>query len=166
MSEARQVRPAGGEAAPSEDFGRALGALLRSYREAVTPVLDDFPHGARGYETLAEVVRADHPSQLALAQRLGLDRTVMTYLIDDLVAAGFVERKLNPADRRQRRIVATPRGRRAVETLCDRMADAERAVLGGLDEREHELFRRLLDKAACANPAEGSDDPCAVLDDC
>ena len=34
----------------------------------------------------------------------------MTYLIDDLATAGIVERRLNPADRRQRKIVATRHG--------------------------------------------------------
>lgn len=136
----------------TEEFGWALGMLLRSYRELVTTALDGFPHGARGYETLAEVVRADQPSQLALANRLGIDRTVMTYLIDDLAAAGLVERQPNLDDRRQRRIVATPRGRRAITTLCEQMTDAERAVLAALDDAERTSFRRLLDKAACGQP--------------
>ncbi|MFK0044612.1 MarR family transcriptional regulator [Streptomyces sp. NPDC090741] len=43
-----------------------------------------------------------------MATYLGIDRTVMTYLIDDLVTAGLVERRLNPADRRQRKIVTAP----------------------------------------------------------
>jgi DNA-binding MarR family transcriptional regulator len=131
-----------------EDFGQALGVLLRSYREGIAPVLGDFPHGARGYQTLCEVVRADQPSQLALANRVGIDRTVMTYIIDELVAAGLVERRFNPADRRQRQIVATPDGRRAIAALCRRVSEAERAVLGALDAEERERFRRLLDKAA------------------
>lgn len=165
MSETRQHVPAP-HADATEDLGWALGVLLRSYRDAVTPVVDDFPQGARGYQTLVEVVRADQPSQLALANRLGIDRTVMTYLIDDLVEAGLVERQLNPADRRQRRVVATRRGRRTVATLCDRMAEAERAVLGGLDDRERDEFRRLLDRAACANPLVDRDgDACLVIDE-
>ncbi|SER88821.1 transcriptional regulator, MarR family [Lentzea xinjiangensis] len=136
--------------ADGDDVGLALGVLLRSYREVVTPALSGFPHGARGYETMREVLRGERPSQLALANRLGLDRTVMTYLIDDLVAAGFVERRVNPQDRRQRQIVATARGRAAVSDLCEQVAAAERIVLAGLDPAEQELFRRLLGKAAAA----------------
>src|ERR687894_2874686 len=119
-----------------EDFGWALGALLRSYRDLVSPVLGDLPHGQRGYQTLCEVVRCDQPSQLALANRLGIDRTVMTYLIDDLVEAGLVERQPNPRDRRQRLIVATPRGREAVAALCAQVAEAESRLLAALDARE------------------------------
>lgn len=143
MSETTQT-----EVPAREDFGWALGALLRSYRDLVSPVLGDLPHGQRGYQTLCEVIRCEQPSQLALANRLGIDRTVMTYLIDDLVGAGLIERRPNPVDRRQRQIVPTPRGRRAVARLCGHAVDAERAVLGALDTDEREEFRRLLDKAA------------------
>jgi len=149
-----------------DDVGRALGVLLRSYRELVAGVLGDFPHGPRGYQTLAEVVRGEQPSQLALATRLGIDRTVMTYLIDDLVAAGLVRREPNPDDRRQRRVVATARGRRALAAVCARVAEAEDAVLAALDPAEREVFRRLLVKAACgSDAARDSGDACAIIDD-
>ncbi|WP_250005375.1 MarR family winged helix-turn-helix transcriptional regulator [Actinoplanes sp. M2I2] len=130
------------------DLGAALGSLLRSYTEMVGPRLDGFPQGARGYQTLCEVVEGRPPSQAALAAKLGIDRTMMTYLIDDLVEAGLVERRPNPDDRRQRRIVATERGRAAIATLCVQVAEAEAAALGMLDDHERVMFRRLLDKAS------------------
>ena len=74
-------------------FGWSLAVLLRTYRERVSEALGAFPHGTRGYETLAEVLRGTRPSQLALANHLGIDRTVMTYLIDDLEQDGLVERR-------------------------------------------------------------------------
>ena len=140
----------------SADLGWALGVLLRTYHETVAPPLRDFPHGARGYQTLCEVVRGEQPSQLALANRLGIARTVMTYLIDDLVAAGLVQRRANPADRRQRQIVATHRGRAALIALCAQVVDAEGTMLRALDEDERGQFRRLLVKAAGGSgpPAE------------
>jgi DNA-binding MarR family transcriptional regulator len=145
----------------ADDFGWALGVLLRSYRDQVAPVLTDFPQGSRGYQTLSEVVNGHQPSQLALANRLGIDRTVMTYLVDDLEQAGLVERKPNPQDRRQRQVIATPKGRGALTTLCKQVAEAEDAILGPLDEAERAVFRRLLNKATSGG--EGYDDPCQVL---
>lgn len=146
---------------PAEDLDWALGALLRSYRALVTPVLGNFPHGPRGHQTLREVIRGQQPSQAALASYLGLDRTVMTYLIDDLVDAGLVERHPHPTDRRQRQVVATAQGRQAITNLCELVAEAELTVLRALDAGERELFRRLLAKAACgggASPAEACED--------
>jgi MarR family transcriptional regulator for hemolysin len=147
-----------------EDFGWALGVLLRAYQSTVLTELGDFPHGPRGYQTLTEVVRGEHPSQLALAAYLGIDRTVMTYLIDDLVRAGLVERQLNPADRRQRKVVATARGRRTLQELQRRVRAAEETLLGTLSPAERDAFRILLRRVACAvRDIDPGTDPCDAV---
>ncbi|MFF3861480.1 MarR family winged helix-turn-helix transcriptional regulator [Streptomyces sp. NPDC002209] len=122
---------------------------MRAYRTVVASVLDDVPQGAHGYQTLAVVVGGDQQSQLALASYLGIDRTVMTYLIDDLVTAGLVERRLNPADRRQRKIVATDRGVSTLQELRRQVREAEDRLLNALDEDERQAFRTLLSRVAC-----------------
>jgi DNA-binding MarR family transcriptional regulator len=147
-----------------DDLGWALGVLLRGYRDRVKHALGDFPHGTRGYETMAEVLRGTQPSQLALANHLGIDRTVMTYLVDDLEREGLVERRPNPADRRQRMVVATDAGRELVETACRRVVEAQDELLGTLDGAERSSFRRLLNKAAVGT-GEDVDDPCEVADE-
>lgn len=146
----------------TEDFGWALGVLLRSYRDLVTPHLDDIPQGPRGYQALAETVLGEPPSQLALAGRLGLDRTVMTYLVDDLERAGLVERKANPDDRRQRQIVATERGRALLAERCAFVESAEDRILAALDPEERAAFRHLLRKAAAGG--DPGLDPCVEAD--
>jgi len=143
------------------DFGWHLGVLLGAYQSSVVTVLGDFPHGPRGYQTLAAVVRGDQPSQLALATHLGIDRTVMTYLIDDLVEAGLVERQLNPADRRQRKIVATAAGEAAHTDLERRVREAEDKLLSALSEPERHALRGLLRTVACGlRNIEIVTDPC------
>lgn len=141
-----------------EDFGWTLGVLVRNYQNASTAAMGDFPHGARGYQVLVAVVGGELPNQLALAQHLGIDRTVMTYLVDDFVAAGLVERQLNPADRRARMVVATPGGERALADLQRRVAEAETVVLGALDSADRELFRLLLRRVACHTPVPNERD--------
>lgn len=145
----------------SGDFGWHLGVLGGAYQRSVVTVLGDFPHGPRGYQTLAAVVHDEQPSQLALATHLGIDRTVMTYLIDDLVKAGLVERRLNPADRRQRKIVATAQGVDAYTDLEQRVRAAEDALLGALDTAERQALRQLLRRVACdLRDIEPAIDPC------
>ena len=139
-----------GQAGIIDDFGLSLGVLLRAYHAMVASVLEHVPQGPRGYQTLATVARGDQPSQLALATCLGIDRTVMTYLIDELVTAGLVERQLNPADRRQRKIVATPRGISILEDSEREVREAEDRLLGALDAGQRAEFRTLLRRAACA----------------
>ncbi|WP_127935666.1 MarR family winged helix-turn-helix transcriptional regulator [Nonomuraea polychroma] len=148
------------------DFGWSLGVLLRALHGSLESVLGDLPHGPRGYQTLSTVVHGDQPSQLALAAHLGIDRTVLTYLIDDLVEAGLVERRLNPADRRQRKIVATDQGTATLRELERRVRMVEDGVLEALDPDEREMFRKLLRRAACgARTVEPDTDPCVVVEE-
>jgi DNA-binding MarR family transcriptional regulator len=130
-----------------DDFGFALVLLSRAYTSRVAKVLEaGIPHGPRGFQILTAVLQGEQPSQLALAGQLGIDRTVMTYVIDDLVAAGLVKRQLNPDDRRQRKIVATPQGVRTLARLRRAVDQAEEEVLGPLDDAERSAFRELLAK--------------------
>jgi DNA-binding MarR family transcriptional regulator len=130
------------------DLGWALGALSRSYLQAVSATFAGVPGGPRGYQVLAAAAREEPGSQLALAQHLGVDRTVMTYLLDSLAEAGLVERRPDPADRRARRIVATARGRVLLDGLGERLRAAEDQVLAGLDDDDREAFRSLLQRVA------------------
>lgn len=152
---------------PKEDFGWTLGVLVRNYQNASTAAMGEFPHGARGYQVLVAVASGEQPNQLALAQHLGIDRTVMTYLVDDFVKAGIVERQLNPADRRARIVAATEAGLAMLADLQQRVATAEDAVLGALAAEERELFRTLLRRVACDAPAVSEHDlgACAAVEE-
>src|ERR1700704_3768484 len=75
-----------------QDLGFTLGVIFRAYIKAANAVVCDIPGGPRGYQILVAAIQHLAGGQGALAQRLGVDRTVMTYLIDDLEEAGLVER--------------------------------------------------------------------------
>src|SRR4051794_41727127 len=101
------------DARGEDDLGLALSVVLRAYLEAAGAIFTDVSGGARGYQILASAAHHAPPNQLALAQQLGIDRSVLTYLLDDLEAAKLIERRPDPADRRARRIVL-PRAGEAV----------------------------------------------------
>jgi DNA-binding MarR family transcriptional regulator len=133
----------------SDDLGWALGVLFRAYSKAASVAFADVPGGARGFQVLTAVGRSDPRSQLELANHLGVDRTVMTYLLDDLERAGLIERRPDPADRRARRIVATAAGSELGCHLAKRLMAAEEHVLAGLDAPgERDTFRALLQRLA------------------
>jgi len=137
------------------DLGWALGAVMRSYVRAVDEVLADVPGGPRGYQVLASAGKEGPRTQLALAQQLGLDRTVMTYLLDDLQKAGLVERRPDPADRRARRVALTETGQTLLCTLQDQLYQAEERLLDRLDPVERSTLRDLLHRLATGSPATG-----------
>jgi DNA-binding MarR family transcriptional regulator len=146
---ARPDRQSPDGCALSQDLGWALGVLSRYYLKAVTVTFAAVPGGPRGYQVLAAAARDEHGSQLALAQHLGVDRTVMTYLLDSLAEADLIERRPDPADRRARRIVATAPGRALLGRLGEQLSAAEDQVLAGLDsDTDRQAFRALLQRLA------------------
>lgn len=146
----------------ADDLGWQLGTLLARWRDAVGAALEGIPAGPRGYHLLRTAsAAAVAPTQAALAGHLGIDRTVMTYLLDDLCGAGLVERCTDPADRRVRRIAVTDAGRELLTDVEQRVARAEDDVLAGLDAAERDSLRTLLARAT--GPAAHGEDRCAVV---
>jgi DNA-binding MarR family transcriptional regulator len=152
------------------DLGWALGTVMRNYLRAVDEVVAGVPGGPRGYQVLASCGQEGPRTQLALAQRLGLDRTVMTYLLDDLQGAGLVERRPDPTDRRARRVELTEAGTAQLCVLAGRLREAEDRLLDRLDPDERDVLRRLLFRLAtgsdevpgglCTVAAEIKSSPC------
>ena len=150
----------------AEDLGWGLGVLFRAYLRAVEHAVADVPGGPRGYQVLSAAAQGHVNSQLALAQHLGIDRTVMTYLLDDLAGDGLIERQPDPSDRRVRRIIATGKGTDLLTRLEQRLAEAEGWLLAPLADADRAQFRsqvRLL--AVEANAADPVSSACQIVDE-
>lgn len=94
------------------------------------------------------MIHKELPNQLALSEYLGIDRTVLPYVIDDLVEEGLVERRPADSDRRARKVVATEHGRTLFAEIETAVGHAEDAVLGALSGSERAQFRHLLSRLA------------------
>ncbi|MCW2600782.1 MAG: MarR family protein, partial [Frankiales bacterium] len=110
---------------------------------AVEAVVCDLPGGPRGYQVLASAAEDPVGNQGSLAQQLGIDRTVLTYLVDDLEQVGLVERHPDPSDRRSRLVVATDQGRSLLLQRQQAMRHVEQHILGPLGA-DAQTFRALL----------------------
>lgn len=145
-------------------LGWSLAVVLRRWHELTESSLTDIPHGSRGYHVLTAAVHAEPPTQAALAERLLIDRSVMTYLLDDLESAGLVRRQVDPGDRRVRRVCATDRGRQVLADARRRVDHVEEHVLAGVDEASRALFRASALRAATSIQESSPDtDPCAAV---
>lgn len=144
------------------DLGWALGVVFRRYQRAVGAVLCDVPSGLRGYQLLASAGGQAPRRQLALAHELGIDRTVMTYLLDDMEQAGLVERQPDPADRRARLVAVTPAGHALMGKVQAGLAEAENDVLGSLSADERHSFRQAVQRLALdASASNHAADACS-----
>jgi DNA-binding MarR family transcriptional regulator len=153
-------------AALDGDLGWTLGMVFRAYVKATDVAVGDLPGSHRGYQILKAATEEQPASQSALCARLGIDRTVMTYLLDDLERADLVARKPAPADRRTRLVVATETGRARLAELDRRLAHAETHVLSSLNATDRKHFKALLGKvAAHANSLDPVADACTIVED-
>ncbi|HYZ52075.1 MAG TPA: MarR family transcriptional regulator [Streptosporangiaceae bacterium] len=131
------------------DLGWMLGVVFRAYVKASEHALHDLPGGPRGYQVLTAAVGEPPRNQGAIAEELGIDRTVLTYLIDDLERLELVARRPDPADRRSRLVVATGQGRAAWQQRQDALRHVEAHILSPLSPADTTTFLTLLQQLAC-----------------
>lgn len=132
-----------------------LGTVAGCVQSRLETVLEDMPGGLRGFQVVSAVVHHAPENQQVLGARVGLDRTVLTYLLDTLAAAGVVERVPDLADRRARKVIATDAGRTFLARCEELVAETEATLLAGLGE-EAARFQDLLSRL-CADTRDSAD---------
>lgn len=98
----------------------------------------------RFYGVLQTLSELGPRSQHELSQLLHINRTMMVALIDAMEAAGLVERRRNPADRRSYALEPTAEGRRALSELTAAADRAETDLTGALTPDERVRLQELL----------------------
>ncbi|HSS60072.1 MAG TPA: MarR family transcriptional regulator [Candidatus Limnocylindrales bacterium] len=83
-------------------------------------------------------------SQQGLGEQLGIDRTTVVELIDQLERQGVVERRRNPADRRSYALGLTPRGRTVQKRAARAFDAAADEFFGPLKASEREALAEML----------------------
>ena len=83
-------------------------------------------------------------SQAALCSGLNVDANYMTLMLNDLEAAGWVERRRDPADRRRHIVELTAEGNAAIERAEQAIDGIEDEVLGPLSDEERATLRDLI----------------------
>jgi DNA-binding MarR family transcriptional regulator len=145
------------------DLAWSLLVAARTFGQWARDAVADLPGGQRGHLVLATIARGLPRSQLALAQQLGVDKTAMTYLLDELEEAGLIERRPDPADRRARQILSTELGRCTLANFKQRLDAASEKLLEPLSCDEALAFRSMIERIA--HGSQPGTSPCsAALD--
>jgi DNA-binding MarR family transcriptional regulator len=130
------------------ELGWALPVTYQGFARSATGAVADVPGGPRGYQVLVAITTEAPSSQLALAHRLGIDKTQMTYVVDALETGGFVERRPDPNDRRIRQVHPTDAGRSLLASASVALRDVEGVLMRHLSPDEQTQLRRLLARVA------------------
>lgn len=142
--------PPSGSAPPASAPKRAdrLGYLVKhaQLRLAGLTAAALAPFGISGRQLSVLLAIAEEPpaSQLDVANRMGVDRTTMVSLIDELEGKGLVERRPDPADRRRNVIALTSLGRETTERAAAVYDQVERSFLAPLSAGDAATVRRAL----------------------
>ncbi|MFD2354859.1 MarR family winged helix-turn-helix transcriptional regulator [Nonomuraea ferruginea] len=132
----------------AETLSRSPGRLLRRvYARFTAEALSDDPR-SRDFVVLDTLADQDADSQLELAERLGINRTIMVRLVDRLQQAGYVTRTRNPANRRSYVLSITEEGRKARDAMREAVAERDARVTASLTPRRTRAAQRAAQPAA------------------
>lgn len=120
-----------------------IASAMRHYQDTAIAELGLTPAAARALHALDP----DRPLPARdLAEQLSCDRSNVTALVDKLEQVGLVERRVDPADRRQKTLVVTDAGRRVRDRVGAVMSDSR--LLDGLGPDELASLRELVWKVS------------------
>jgi DNA-binding MarR family transcriptional regulator len=143
---------------------RTLGSLLRlPYQALQARVYAALAR--RGFDDLrvahSVVFRHIDPAGsrvTALAERAGMTKQSMAYLVDALVTSGYLKSVPDPADGRAKLAVLSARGKRAMTALVELSAQFEADLAARLGETKLQQLRVLLEEVADSFDAGDSGD--------
>jgi DNA-binding MarR family transcriptional regulator len=85
-------------------------------------------------------------SQQSIADEFGLPPSRVVGFVDDLEAAGLVERRRDERDRRVHRLFLTAAGTKVMRRVAELGKESEEALLGSLSPTDRRTLRELLDR--------------------
>ncbi len=148
--------------APYDDaeLGLRLGHVHRLWRMVVDRTVA--PLGLTQPRWMALVMLrhlGEGATQKRLAEALGIELPSLTRTLAQLDEQGLVARRVPAGDRRVREVVFTAEGRRVLEALDARAAEARAVLLAGVPESEREALHRALRRiegnaCACLSPRQ------------
>jgi len=153
--------PPGGGPLPA--LSGRLGYLLKHAQLRLAELTGSAlaPYGVTGRECAVLIAIDDRApqSQQEVARRMGVDRTSMVALIDDLENKGLVERRQDPDDRRKNVVALTEVGQTTLRQATAATRKAERRFLGSLSDDDSAALRKALQVIAFPDPGDPSSRP-------
>jgi DNA-binding MarR family transcriptional regulator len=140
--------------APRRDLAATLHPLTRALIAAELPVLDRHEISMWGYTVLNALDGRPAPTQAALAEAIGADKTRIIATLDELQERGLIAREPDPADRRARLLSITEAGRRIRRAVRDEIQANENRVLSRLSAADRRAFLRAAETLSALPPQE------------
>jgi len=144
MTEAGTVAPGVHPIRQNTSF--TLAKVCRAHRTHVGELLAGHGLYVGQDMVLVELWQDDGLRGGDLADRLGVEPPTITKMLRRLESCGLVERRADQEDARSLRVYLTGQGQALEEPVLRCWERAEQTVLAGMNARDRQTFRRLLDR--------------------
>ena len=127
------------------DLAAMVAPLSRALIAAEQPILRAHNLTMWGYVVLSALDGRPAPTQAALAQSVGADKTRIIPVLDELQTKGLIDRQPDPTDRRARLVSITPQGRHLRATTQTAIQHNEDRLLAQIPPADRQAFLRALE---------------------
>jgi MarR family transcriptional regulator for hemolysin len=138
----------------TESVGQLFFRLWRATHTRTAEVLGSVDLTPALFALLNVIAAREGAIQQELGSALGIDRSTMVALIDQLESAGLARRRPSATDRRAREIAITPKGRRLLQRARGLISQVEDEILAGLTAEERQELLTLLRRALVSAPPQ------------
>ncbi len=154
----RSTEPARPVTRLDEDLNWLLHRVAYGVGSLIQGELLELGLGVRAHTVLSALAETPGRTQNALASRLGLDKSTLTGVLDELERRQLVRRRPAPEDRRARVPELTAAGAEMLERTAAVAGAAQERVLAVLSSDQREALRDVLGRLL-ASPLIGEAEP-------
>jgi DNA-binding MarR family transcriptional regulator len=131
----------------ADGVGPRVRLLRNILASRVTAALDPFGLRSGALTTMALIAANDGCTQAELARDMGMDKSSVVALVDELEKRGLAERSRSTHDRRRNMLSLTAAGARMMAAMHAAAAAQEEAIRQAFSPDEFDRFLAFLDRA-------------------
>lgn len=128
------------------DFITAVNEASYLYGEFVCQELERIGMKLSYRHILKPLMEHDSLTQLELVNITGLKAPTISISLRNMEGDGLVRREKADSDRRETHVCITEKGRKMYSSLLEALDKAEKTMLNGLNDKELNAMRKVLDK--------------------
>ncbi|MCD6020093.1 MAG: hypothetical protein K0S53_3214 [Bacteroidetes bacterium] len=117
--------------------------MSKRYYGVLSKCLEDL-EVERYYSVLYFLAENDGCTQQHICNNLAVDKTAMVKVIDYLIKAGYIDRNVNPDDRREHFIVLTKKGTKHTEEIVGAFKSIDDKIFADISKTEKDIFIKVL----------------------
>jgi DNA-binding MarR family transcriptional regulator len=143
----------------TERLARAVGRLRRDMRARAAKAMEQEGAPFVHWQLISAIAHEGLHSQIALAERVGMDPAGTSRALDQLEQLGLVKRERDGGDRRRVRVDLTVKGRRWFDRVRAIVMTALSPLFEGLSASDASRLEDLLSRVEAHSSASGSFNP-------